>query len=52
MFLLLPLVWACKEIKKEVDKTFTPIMEKEERKNLLKNWKEAVKRSKNWQKKN
>ncbi|MBM3199647.1 glycerol kinase GlpK [Candidatus Woesearchaeota archaeon] len=38
------------EITKEADKTFTPTMEKEERKNLLKNWKEAVKRSKNWAK--
>ncbi len=36
------------EIKQEMDKTFEPGMKKEERKVLLKNWKEAVKRSKGW----
>ncbi len=36
------------EIKQEMDKTFEPGMKKEERKVLLENWKEAVKRSKGW----
>ncbi|UCD86014.1 MAG: glycerol kinase GlpK [Deltaproteobacteria bacterium] len=36
------------EIRQEMDKTFEPVMNKEERKSLLKGWKEAVKRSKGW----
>ena len=43
--------WDEKEsIKQEMEKTFEPAMEKKERKELLKDWKKALKKSKGWAK--